>query len=107
MVQLLKENIYQCRSFTEDILFYKHFFLVSHVIISAIFFLYSYPCCSERKRLYVPNEDIESADQSVRILLAKCNEKIKQLKCNPKGLDNLVSVLKQSLSILENVCSIT
>ncbi|ORE16293.1 hypothetical protein BCV71DRAFT_236812 [Rhizopus microsporus] len=112
MVQLLKENIYQCRSFTEDILFYKvntkedflkngscsdqtkmykHFFLVSHVIISAIFFLYSYPCCSERKRLYVPNEDIESADQSVRILLAKCNEKIKQLKCNPKGLDNLIT----------------
>ncbi|KAL4207914.1 hypothetical protein AB4K20DRAFT_1950256 [Rhizopus microsporus] len=45
-----------------------------------------------------------SADQNVRILLTKYNEKIKQLKDNSEGSANLVSAFKQSKSTVENVC---
>jgi hypothetical protein len=67
---------------------------------------------AQQEKFYVPNEDqsllcrelLESADKHAYVLLAKYNDMIKQLKDNTEGLDNLVSALKQSISILESVC---
>ncbi|CAO3673020.1 hypothetical protein G6F70_003523 [Rhizopus microsporus] len=42
----------------------------------------------------------------LRLHIIKYNEEIRQLKNNPEGLDNLVSTLRQSISIVENVCSV-
>ncbi|CEG70541.1 hypothetical protein RMATCC62417_06419 [Rhizopus microsporus] len=42
----------------------------------------------------------------LRLHTIKYNEKIRQLKNNPEGLNNLVSSLKQSTSIVENICSL-
>lgn len=62
------------------------------------------------KKVLIPQHDnqdflfrelLESVDQNVRILLAKYNEKIRQLKDNPEGL-----ALRQSTSIVENICSV-
>jgi hypothetical protein len=134
MVEQLGGDVYQCRSFTENILFNEmdtkegflkscscpdqtkmceHIFLVSRV--TKLSFSPRIPASVvQQERIYALDDDqsllcrglLEIADQNVRILLAKYNEKIKQLKDNPEGLDNLVSSLKQSISIVENVCSV-
>ncbi|CEG80129.1 hypothetical protein RMATCC62417_14505 [Rhizopus microsporus] len=135
MIEQLEENVYQCRPFTENILFYevdtkegflkncscpdqakrcRHIFLVSRV--AKLPFSPRAPVsAAQQERLDAPhnNQDLlcrellESADQNVRILLAKYNEKIRQLKDNPEGLDNLVSSLKQSISTVENICPVS
>ncbi|CEI98880.1 hypothetical protein RMCBS344292_12978 [Rhizopus microsporus] len=136
MVEQLEENVYQCRSFTENILFYEmdtkegflnncscpdqtkmcmHIFLVSRV--TKLPFSPRAPApapVTQQERPDTPHynqnllcrELLESANQNIRILITKYNEKIKQLKDNPEGLNNLVSALKQLISIVENVCSV-
>ncbi|CEG84910.1 hypothetical protein RMATCC62417_18653 [Rhizopus microsporus] len=91
----------------------KHIFLVSRV--TKLPFSPRAPVpVAQQERLYTPDDDqgllccelLESTDQNVRILLAKYNEKTRQLKDSPEGLDNLVSTLKQFISIVENVYSV-
>ncbi|ORE16617.1 hypothetical protein BCV71DRAFT_236480 [Rhizopus microsporus] len=122
-----QENVYQCRSFTESILFYemdtkegflkncscpdqakmyRHiYFLVSRVT-KLPFSPRTLAPVVQQERLDTSHDNqdllchelLESADQNIRILLAK------QLKNNPEAVDNLVSTLRQSISIVENVC---
>ncbi|CEG77135.1 hypothetical protein RMATCC62417_11932 [Rhizopus microsporus] len=86
----------------------KHIFLVSRVI-KLPFSPHASVSVAQQERLDIPHDNqdllhrelLESAGQNVRILLAKYNEKIRQLKDNPEDLDNL-----QSISIVENICSV-
>ncbi|PHZ17397.1 uncharacterized protein RHIMIDRAFT_253864, partial [Rhizopus microsporus ATCC 52813] len=92
----------------------KHIFLVS-CVTKLLFSPRASVPVSQQERLDAQHDNqdllcrklLESADQNVRTLLAKYNEKIRQLKDNREGLCNLVSSLKQSISIVENVCYVS
>ncbi|KAL4212728.1 hypothetical protein AB4K20DRAFT_1967404 [Rhizopus microsporus] len=90
-----QENVYQCRSFTESILFYemdtKEGFLKN--------------CsCPDQAKMYRHIYFLKARTKTFVSYLPSIMKKIRQLKNNPEAVDNLVSTLRQSISIVENVC---